>query len=195
MQRIAPHGVAKTQNLVYNVCIMVTLKRIFADEQMYTWAMELLRQSFPPEERRDDQLQRQVMQHADYRLCAILDDGTPRGVVGYWDTPDFLYFENFCVQSECRNKGVGSATLRLLTQSLRKPFILEIELPTDELTRRRKAFYQRNGMVENPFPHVQPHYRATDPDLPLMILTYGKPISQTQYDGFRKYLDENVDVR
>ena len=54
--RIAPHGVAKTQNLVYNVRIMVTLKRIFADEQMYTWAMEQLRQSFPPEERRDDQL-------------------------------------------------------------------------------------------------------------------------------------------
>ncbi len=174
---------------------MVKLQLISADEQMYIWAMEQLKAAFPASERRDDNLQRQVMQHRDYRLCVIRDDGVPVGVVGYWDTPNFLYFENFCVCSSLRNCGYGSATLKFLTQNLAKPFILEIELPQDALTQRRKAFYQRNGMVENPFPHIQPHYRATDPDLPLMVMTYKTQITQAQYNVFRKYLDDNVDVR
>lgn len=156
--------------------------------------MGLLAVSFPSEERRDDDLQRQVMSHPDYRLQAILDGDAPVGVVGYFDAPNFIYFENFCVSPDKRNRGYGSKTLALLT-SLGKTFILEAELPTDELTRRRIAFYKRNGMVENAYPHIQPHYRAADPDLPLVVLTYGAQIAQSQYDEFRRYLDVNVDVQ
>lgn len=173
---------------------MLTLKRISLNDELYSWACDLLAVSFPPEERRDCDLQRQVMSHPDYRLCAIMDGADPVGVVGYFDAPDFIYFENFCVSPDKRNGGYGSQTLKLLT-SLGKTFILEIELPADELTRRRKAFYERNGMVVNPYPHVMPHYRKDDPDLPLWVLTYGKPISQSQYDEFRRYLDVNVDVK
>ena len=174
---------------------MITLNRIYlTDESLYKWACDLLETSFPAEERRDCDLQRQVMFHPDYRLCAICDEDDPVGVVGYFDAPEFIYFENFCVSPDKRNGGYGSQTLALLT-SQGKTFILEIELPTDELTRRRKAFYERNGMVVNPYPHVQPHYRKDDPDLPLLVLTYGSKLTQSQYDGFRRYLDVNVDVK
>lgn len=174
---------------------MITLQNITADSKMYEWAKELLAVSFPPSERRDDGLQRQVMAHPDYRLQAIVDNGAPVGVVGYFDAPNFLYFENFCIAPNKRNAGYGSATLHLLTANLNKPFILEAELPTDELTRRRIAFYKRNGMVSNPYAHIQPHYRKSDADLPLVVLTYGKQITQAQYDDFRAYLDVNVDVK
>lgn len=174
---------------------MIKLQRITADEQMYIWAIELFKISFPPEERRDDVLQRAVMEHPDYRLCAITDNGEAVGAVGYFDAPKFIYFENFCVRPDKRNFGYGSRTLEILTSDLNKPFILEIEQPVDELTRRRLAFYMRNGMKENPFKHIQPHYRKDDPDLPLVVLTYGKTISQSEYDEFKKYLDENVDVK
>lgn len=173
---------------------MVTFKLITLNDKLYHWAMELLAVSFPSEERRDDDLQRQVMSHPDYRLQAIMDGDEPVGVVGYFDAPEFIYFENFCISPDKRNNGYGSQALKLLT-SLGKTFILEAELPVDELTRRRIAFYKRNGMVENVYPHIQPHYRATDPDLPLVVLTYGKPITQEQYDNFRHYLDINVDVK
>lgn len=173
---------------------MLTLKRISLNDELYSWACDLLEVSFPAEERRDCDLQRQVMSHPDYRLCAIMDGDAPVGVVGYFDAPDFIYFENFCISPDKRNGGYGSETLKLLT-SQGKTFILEIELPTDELTRRRKAFYERNGMVVNPYPHVMPHYRKDDSDLPLLVLTYGKQITQAQYDEFRRYLDVNVDVK
>lgn len=175
--------------------MMIILNRIYlTDENLYKWACDLLAESFPPEERRDCDLQRQVMSHPDYRLCAIMDEGEPVGVVGYFDAPGFIYFENFCISPDKRNGGYGSQTLKLLT-SQGKTFILEIELPTDGLTRRRKAFYERNGMVVNPYPHVQPHYRKDDPDLPLLVLTYGSKLTQSQYDEFRRYLDVNVDVK
>lgn len=174
--------------------MQVSLQRIYADDNLYQWATSLLEQSFPAAERRDDALQRQTLKHKDYRLCAIMQNAQPVGVVGYWDTPDFVYFENFCVQPEMRNKGIGSAVLQLLTDN-DKPFILEIEPPTDQLTRRRKAFYERNGMVSNVYDHVQPHYRATDPDLHLVVMSYKRAVTQHEYAAFRKYLDENVDVR
>lgn len=173
---------------------MVKLQRILTEDKLYAWAMELLAVSFPSEERRDDDLQRQFMSHPDYRLQAIMDGDEPVGVVGYFDVADFIYFENFCVAPHKRNNGYGSQALKLLT-SLGKTFILEAELPTDELTRRRIAFYKRNGMVENSYAHIQPHYRATDADLPLVVLTYGAPITQSQYDAFRVYLNVNVDVK
>ena len=121
---------------------MVELRRICADEQLYVWAVEQLSVSFPACERRDEAEQRAVMAHPDYRLCAIMDGGVPVGVVGYFDTPEFIYFENFCISPDKRNGGYGSQALRLLTIT-DKPFILEIEPPEDELTRRRLAL--RNG--------------------------------------------------
>ena len=172
----------------------ITLRRLSITDELYDWAMELLAISFPSEERRDDDLQRQVMKHSDYRLQAIMDGGEPVGVAGDFDAPDFIYFENFCIAPSKRNIGYGSQTLKLLT-SLGKTFILEAELPTDDLTRRRVAFYKRNGMVVNPYPHIQPHYRKNDADLPLVVLTYAKQITQSQYDDFRDYLDVNVDVK
>lgn len=174
---------------------MITLKRIFtADDKLYISATALLEVSFPACERRDDDLQRKVMSHPDYRLCAIMDGDEFVGVAGYFDAPDFIYFENFCVSPDKRNGGYGSKTLQILTQCGNKPFILEIEPPEDELTTRRAEFYKRNGMVVNPYPHIQPHYRRDDPDLPLVVMSYGKQITQAQYDAFRAYLDANVDV-
>ena len=172
----------------------ISLQRISANTELYAWAMELLAESFPATERRDDALQRQVLEHRDYRLCAIMCSGEPVGVVGYWDAPDFVYFENFCVSPEMRNRGIGSATLQLLTAT-DKPFILEIEPPVDALTCRRKAFYVRNGMVANVYDHVQPHYRKDDPDLHLVVMSFGRTITLQEYANFRKYLDENVDIK
>lgn len=184
-----------SENLLYNDCNMITLKQIFANDELYGWAMDVLTQSFPSCERRDDTVQLRAMSHPDYRLCAVMDGETPVGVVGYWDAPEFVYFENFCVVPNLRNGGYGTQTLTAITNGLNKPLILEVELPVDDITRRRIAFYKRNGMVENPYPHVQPHYRPTDPDLPLIILTYQKQISAQQYAALRAYLDANVEVR
>ena len=74
-------------------------------------------------------------------------------------------------------------------------FVLEAELPVDELTTRRIGFYKRNGMQVNVFDHIQPHYNKGDADLHLLVLSHGRQITREEYAAFKKYLDENVDVR
>ncbi len=165
------------------------------DSQAFAWAMDLLTQSFPLSERRTEQSQKAVLTHPDYRLCIATDGDVRLGVVGYFQTPNFIYFENFCTSPSVRNKGYGGKILHALVNlNLTLPLILEAELPTDELTARRINFYKRNGMVQNNFNHIQPHYHLGDDDLPLVILTYGKPISNSLYQDFAIYLKNNVDI-
>ncbi|MEI3082447.1 MAG: hypothetical protein V8S85_00215 [Oscillospiraceae bacterium] len=68
-----------------------------------------------------------------------------------------------------RGHGTGSTILRqLLTQE--KPLILEIEPPEDELTCRRKHFYERNGLCAQPYGHVQLPFQGGGPIVPLVIM-------------------------
>ena len=159
-------------------------------------ALDILRQSFPPVETRNRDEQIAVAAHKDYRLCLVKDGNSVVGVVGIWQTDGMLYLENFCVAPDLRNGGYGSAIVRRLAQAADGgAFVLEAELPTDDITRRRIGFYKRNGMVVNAYPHVQAHLRAGDPDLPLVVLSYGRGLLPSEYAAFRKYLDDNVDVR
>ena len=171
----------------------LTMQKLNCHSSLYAWAEDLVKQSFPLCERRDDDVQRQTLAHPDYHFCALLDGQDAVGVVGFWQTGDFLYLENFCTLPSLRNKGYGSAALTLL-KSRGVPVVLEIEIPCDELTSRRKGFYLRNGMRENPYPHLQPRYRKTDAPLSLQVLTYPQAFTEGQYALFRQYLDDNVDV-
>lgn len=169
---------------------------VHPSDQGFPTALQILWASFPLLETRTHSEQVAVAAHSDYNLCLVWDGDLPVGVVGFWQTDKMLYLENFCVAPSLRNGGYGSRIVRQLAEmAADKIFLLEAELPTDQLTSRRIAFYCRNGMVTNTFPHIQAHLRATDPDLPLVVLSFGRPLTKKQYAYFRKYLDDNVDVR
>lgn len=173
---------------------MIYLEKIIPLSEDYLWAMKILEISFPKSERRDDNDQLMAMTNEDYNFCLICDGNLRIGVVGFWETDDFIYLENFCIDLEHRNRGYGSQTLELLKKT-NKLFILEIEPPIDEISKRRCDFYRRNGMAINSYDHIQPHYRCSDADLHLVVMSYLKPLTEKQYYGFRKYLDENIDIR
>lgn len=162
----------------------------------FNWAYELLCESFPANERRTLKAQKEILEHPDYRLCVAMCGNVKVGVVGYFETPSFIYFENFCTAPQLRNSGFGSEILKaLVAKYADRLFVLEAELPVDELTTRRIGFYKRNGMQVNVFDHIQPHYNKGDADLHLLVLSYGRQLTREEYTAFRKYLDSNVDVR
>lgn len=175
----------------------VTFVRVTRDNgDLFAWAYNLLDDSFPYEERRSRRDQLQVLSHPDYRLCVAMCDGNKVGVVGYFETSEFIYFENFCTLPQLRNCGFGSKILQaLVAQYPDRLFVLEAELPTDELTTRRIGFYKRNGMQTNVYDHVQPHYHKGDKDLHLVVLSYGRQLTADEYKRFKRYLDEQVDVK
>lgn len=80
-----------------------------------------------------------------------------------WETEDFCYLEHFAVQPSLRGHGTGSTLLRQLLQR-EKPLILEIELPEDEITCRRKHFYEREtACVRSRTGTCSFHFRAAVP--------------------------------
>ena len=57
------------------------------------------------------------------------------------------YGEHFAVDPDERGGGYGGKALRLLCEELQTPVVLEVELPFDEMSRRRIGFYQRSGFT------------------------------------------------
>lgn len=65
-----------------------------------------------------------------------------------------------------------------------KTLILEIEPPKDDISKRRKGFYERCGFTENFFTHIHPPYHKINEGHELTIMTCPKQISQEIFDTF-----------
>lgn len=86
-----------------------------------------------------------------------------------------------------------AATARRHSPSRRaqKTVILGIDPPNDEVSVRRKAFYERAGYRANPFEHIHPPYHSEYKGHRLVVMTCPTAISENEYKNFNGYL-ENV---
>ena len=107
-----------------------------ADHPLYQDALALYRASFPPHEQREAASQQAILGNEAYHFDLLLDAGEWVGDALYWDAGDFLYLEHFCIRPELRNRRYGQKALEVLC---RRPLILEIDPPVDEISIRRKG--------------------------------------------------------
>lgn len=114
------------------------------------------------------------------------------GFLAVWEFESFTYIEHFAVDPVLRNSGTGSAMLQKLVKQYQKPICLEVELPEDELTRRRIGFYERNGFVFNEYPYIQPPISKGKSPVPLRIMTYGSAITQDTFEEMKRVLYQRV---
>lgn len=89
-----------------------------------------------------------------------------------------------------RGRGYGAQALSLLGER-KKTVIPEIDPPKDEVSVRRKAFYERAGYRANPFEHIHPPYHSEYKGHRLVVMTCPTAISENEYKNFNSYL-ENV---
>ena len=105
-----------------------------------------------------------------------------------------LYSKSFSIYEqrlpEMRGRGCGAQALSLLGER-KKTVILEIDPPNDEVSVRRKAFYERAGYRANPFEHIHPPYHSEYKGHRLVVMTCATTISENEYKNFNSYL-ENV---
>ncbi len=171
---------------------MITLERITQPEHpLYARAMELYKLSFPDHEQREPASQARILHDEDYHFTLVRDEGRFLGIALYWEMPEARYLEHFCILPEARNGGCGRQVLSLLQQTGR-PLILEIDPPVEEISRRRKGFYERCGFVENPFPHVHPPYHPENSGHPLQVLSSPRCLTREEYEMFAAYLRSRV---
>lgn len=158
---------------------------------MYNQALKLYQISFPHHEQREKRSQEKILSDDEYNFMLIYDEDVFVGLLLYWEQEEFIYIEHFCILPEMRNKQYGQKALTLLSEQ-NKTLILEIDLPVDDISKRRKKFYERCGFTENFFTHTHPPYHKETEGHRLVVMSCPKQISQCLFDNFSDYLNNRV---
>lgn len=174
---------------------MIKLKNISTASPFYAWVENLWANSFPSDERRDTDAQRSnTDENAAFScLLAMNNDDKPLGFITLWDFGTFIYCEHFATVPEVRGKGIGTEIIHQIIISLSKPLVLEVEMPDNELSRRRIRFYERCGLRPWQSSHyVQPPYRAGGNPVPMMLMATEGLDEHTDFnrvvDTLKKYV-------
>lgn len=153
----------------------------------------ILEEAFPVEELREKERQKALLDKPQYRLFGMKNEyGVLQGAIAMWDFEDFIYIEHFAIKPSFRNGGFGGKKLREIIAWAGRPVVLEVELPTDEMTKRRVGFYERHGFLFNEYPYLQPPMRVGQEMLPLRLMTMPEKISQDVYEKYKRTIHRIV---
>lgn len=131
--------------------------------------------SFPEAERRAFSLVRELVKdESRFSVYALFKDKEYAGFITAWRFVGFSYVEHFAIEASARNGGTGGEAMRQFMALCDTPIVLEVEIPTEEMSMRRIGFYERLGYVLDDHVYFQPPYRPGEPLLEMRLMTYGE---------------------
>ena len=149
--------------------------------------------SFPANERRDYELVLNLIANEPhFSLTTLIRDEQYAGFITGWDFGDFTYLEHFAIDESMRNGGIGSKAFKAYLEQLDKPVVLEVEMPTDEMSRRRIGFYERLGLTLDTHTYFQPPYRKGDDFLEMRLMTYGPLDLEKDFNHVKEKIHKHV---
>ncbi|AWB45209.1 GNAT family N-acetyltransferase [Paenibacillus sp. CAA11] len=162
--------------------------------QQFNEVYKLMECSFPESEIRTLEGQRALLSHPDYQLITrrTADEGQLVGMMGVWRLGTFRFLEHFAVDPASRGEGTGKQMLQALLQDKPLPVLLEVEPPSGGMTLRRIGFYERLGFHLLPFEYSQPPLRIGQPYLPLCIMSYPAPLTESEFEEYRRIIYREV---
>lgn len=162
-------------------------------DNAYAFVENLLHESFPEAERREEELQRKnVDNNAAFTCFLIADDSVRIGVITVWKLEGFFYIEHLATSPSVRNKGYGKKIMEELQNQFPGIIVLEVENPTDDMSRRRIGFYQRCGFRLCERNYVQPPYRRGGESLPMFLMYAGAESIESDFDSIRNEIYQKV---
>ncbi len=172
---------------------MLKLTPIKTTDPVYPFVEQLLHDSFPLAERRDDKAQRDNTDHNPRFTCYFIsDDELPVGLITAWDLDGFYYLEHLATTPLIRNRGYGKQIIQQIKDLLPGVIILEVEHPEDEMSRRRIGFYQRCGFQLCEKEYIQPPYREGGEEVPLFLMYSGTDSIDDAFDTIRQRIYKEV---
>ncbi len=158
------------------------------------WVEATYNDSFPESERRDFSLVRRLLeeQPAFKLYLALVNEEQYVGFITFWHFGLFVYVEHFAIDSSVRNGGLGSLVMKEQLSLINVPVVLEVELPDEELNRRRIGFYERLGFVLDDHPYRQPPYRRGEEWLDMRLMTCGKLGMEPSFEEIKKVIYKEV---
>lgn len=130
--------------------------------------------SFPEAERRAFSLVRELVKDEPrFTVYTLFKDQVYAGFITAWSFGTFIYVEHFAIDASARNGGIGGESMKQFMSLCDAPVVLEVEMPTEEMSKRRIGFYERLGYVLDDHVYFQPPYRQGEPLLEMRLMTYG----------------------
>lgn len=154
---------------------------------------EIMEQSFPPDERRPYEEQRQLLCREEYEIFVSRDGGGEiSSFIAAWGLDGMLFIEHFATSPASRGEGVGGRLLDEVISHSSNPVCLEVEPPLEKIQSRRVEFYRRHGFSLNDYPYIQPPISKGKKSVPLMIMTTGGELSPDEFESVRTQLYRKV---
>lgn len=149
--------------------------------------------SFPKEERRDFSLVRKLLEDdSRFEMYALLCDGIYVGFITGWQFEGFVYVEHFAIDESVRNGGIGAKAMAGFLALHEDPVVLEVEMPTEEMSKRRVGFYERLGFVLDHHVYFQPPYRRGESFLEMRLMAHGKLDLERSFERVKSTMYQNV---
>lgn len=127
-----------------------------------------------------------VLGNEAYSIYHIVEQGERIGFISLWDLGDFIFAEHFVIYELFRNQGFGGKAIDAVTERF-GAVVLEAEPPETVIAKRRIGFYRRHGFVCNDIAYLQPSYRQGGDAVPLVLMSYRRPLSDPQSSVARIY--------
>ncbi len=183
-----------TYILKYDVGAWTRKNMLFLTENEFNKVYKIMEASFPPDEHRPFEEQKELLDNPCYSIHVVKDsnEGEIQGFMAVWQFDGLGFIEHFAVDSKYRNTGLGSKMLKEINEHLTGRICLEVELPDNEISKRRIAFYQRNGLYYNDYPYIQPAISKGRNPIPLRIMTSGGEVTEAEYERIRDILYREV---
>lgn len=153
-------------------------------DEMY----KIMEESFPPDERRTYEGQKNIMDADNYCVYTFEENGRVVAFFTVWFLDGFVFAEHFAVDEKQRGTGIGTKLIKRVLSSVDIPLVLEIELENSSHTAKRRAdFYRRLGFSINHYEYEQPSYGEGKNAIPMHLVSYPKSLTE---DEFLKYKNE-----
>ena len=156
-------------------------------EKMLGKVYGLMQRSFPKDELRTYAEQKRLFSLPCFDMTVLENFTEIIGFISVWDLDGFRYVEHLAVSAKHRGMGYGSKILKdYMSSHPSERYVLEVEPPRDEVSKKRVEFYEKLGFTLNDYEYIQP--ALSGKEVELRIMATGGALSEEEFNGIRKIL-------
>lgn len=146
---------------------------------------QILSNNFPAKEIKEYNYMKDTFHAGLYQVLTLKDNDQIVGIMSFYQHDDFRFIDYFAIDGSLKGKGMGSKMLQYFINLDDKMVILEVEHPEDEQSKRRIAFYQRNGLYLNDqFEYFVPPVRNLKHRLYFHLMSSKRKINNIEFEKY-----------
>ena len=147
------------------------MKLVVIKKDEFKSIYEKMTTSFASDEIRTLEDAYKILDVKEYKVFHLTLNNNNIGFITIWNLDTCTFVEHFVIYEEYRNKGYGGISIYLINKEFNNG-VLEAELGTTDLSKRRLGFYSRHGFKINDIDYVQPAYHNDKQPVDMHLLSY-----------------------